>query len=772
MASLRASPKGVAEAKNAFKVKGWTQEYLAGRVGCTRQVVGKFFTRRSVTSHFFTEICAELSLEWGDIAELEIGENAQDNGIDVDALVQEVREKIKPSIQNYCGTMRVLDMSQPIGLNDIYTNVNILEKITGRRRKEVAELLQECNSEDFERFGLGKITEERVPGLNAVEKYNKLLILGKPGAGKTTFLKYLAIQCNSGEFQADLVPIFVTLKEFAEVAKKPSLLKHISQQFSACGVIATQVADLFNQSKALVLLDGLDEVREEDNSRILNEIRDFSEQFYGNHFVMTCRIAARDYTFEKFTEVEVADFDNEQIATFANNWFMDKPVKQEIFIKRLEDNNRVKELATNPLLLTLLCLVFEESGDFPTNRSELYKEGLDALLKKWDAKRGIQRAQVYKKLSVQRKEDLLSKVALTTFEQGDYFFKQKIAEQYVTAYIRNLTDANTEEEELQRDSNDILRSIEAQHGLLVERAKGIYSFSHLTFHEYFTAREFIVVKQSSEAALQNLVSYITEKRWREVFLLAVGMSPSADRLLQLMKKRVDTLIALDDELQQFLIWVRQKELSVEVSYKSATVRALYFTHGLEIVFHSLLVKFNDTDLASKIDSVLKRDLEEFNDCEYFSNPDLHTDGFLSEILTRALRLCKGTPHEFDAVNIRHEIPMAFCEATDEIVQLLEELENQLRVPEIDEENKWNVEKETKWWKVNGSAWADTLRAGMIKHRNIGYDWQFSKQQKELLEQYYDANKLLVECLNSDCYVSRKVRSQIEDTLLLPIVEIE
>jgi predicted NACHT family NTPase len=89
-------------------------------------------------------------------------------------------------------------------------------------------------------------------------------------------------------------------------------------------------------------------------------------------------------------------------------------------------------------------LAFEESGDFPANRSELYKEGLDALLKKWDAKRGIYRDQVYKKLSVQRKEELLSKIALTTFERGDYFFKQKVAEQYIIEYIRNLPDANAE----------------------------------------------------------------------------------------------------------------------------------------------------------------------------------------------------------------------------------------------------------------------------------------------------------------------------------------
>lgn len=61
---------------------------------------------------------------------------------------------------------------------------------------------------------------------------------------------------------------------------------------------------------------------------------------------------------------------------------------------------------------------------------------------------------------------------------------------------------------------------------------------------------------------------------------------------------------------------------------------------------------------------------------------------------------------------------------------------------------------------------------MIKHRNIGHDWQFSIQQKELLKQYYDANLLLVYCMISDCYVSREVRQEIEDTLLLPIAEIQ
>ena len=61
---------------------------------------------------------------------------------------------------------------------------------------------------------------------------------------------------------------------------------------------------------------------------------------------------------------------------------------------------------------------------------------------------------------------------------------------------------------------------------------------------------------------------------------------------------------------------------------------------------------------------------------------------------------------------------------------------------------------------------------IIEHRNIRHDWQFSDAQIKRLQQYYNANELLVDCLNSDCYVSRDVRQEIEETLLLPIAEIE
>jgi predicted NACHT family NTPase len=104
------------------------------------------------------------------------------------------------------------------------------------------------------------------------------------------------------------------------------------------------------QGKAFVLLDGLDEVRDEDTKRVLTQIRYVSEPFHTNQFVITCRIASKEYRFERFTEVEVADFNQKQIAIFAQNWFrLSDPVKVERFIQKLKENEPIQELATNPL---------------------------------------------------------------------------------------------------------------------------------------------------------------------------------------------------------------------------------------------------------------------------------------------------------------------------------------------------------------------------------------------------------------------------------------
>jgi predicted NACHT family NTPase len=689
---------------------------------------------------------------------------------DIDALVQEIRKKVKPLIQERCGKMRVLDMEQAIEIADIYTNVNILERITGRRRLKLSDLLQafDPEKEEFDRCGLGQ-TQERVPGLDAVNRYPKLMVLGKPGAGKTTFLKNVAIQCICGEFQSNRVPLFITLKQFAEISEKPNLLEFINHEFAKESITDAPILELINQGRALILLDGLDEVREEDSNRVLEEIKKFSTDYYTNQFLITCRIAAREYTLEQFVEVEVADFNDKQIEMFASKWFSKKELDvAKRFVQELESNQPIKELAANPLLLTLLCLEFEDSGDFPSDRAELYNRAIYTLLRKWDSKRGIKRDEVYKKLSVRYKEDLLSDVAWTTFERKDYFFKQRDIERYISDYIQNLPEAKTDPEALRVDSEGVLKSIEAQHGLLVERARGIYSFSHLTFQEYFTANKIVDTSglQSLEQ-LKILANHITEKRWHEVFLLATGMLADASDLLLLMKEKIDELVVSDEKIQQFLSWANQKSLSVNSSYKPATARAFYNSQHAIALALTLASDLNDTFAALR--DILHDISRKFNvtsldlNRDFNIDLDLDRDSNIDLALDPVLELTLGFASLLD-VDFNHALVLILdlvLNLESELQHSLQELKAQLPALENDHEIK------LQWWKVNGQNWTKQLRSLMRKHRKIRHNWQFNQQQQKLLKQYYYANKLLVDCLNNGCYLKSEVRQKIENTLLLP-----
>lgn len=673
-----------------------------------------------------------------------------------------------------CGKMRVLDMVYPIEISSIYTSVNILRKIPGRTRLGIKELLENYKLdklEGFDQFGFKECLEEnktRLSGIKAVELYKKLIVLGKPGAGKTTFLKYLAIQCNEGYFQPDKIPIFITLKDFAESPNSPTLLEYINQHLKDYKVENLQITQItnkiFERGRGLILLDGLDEVNAKDNVYVLREIRHFFLKFSACQFIMTCRIAAKEYTFEQFTEVQVADFDDQQIQDFVKKWFQIKEdsEKEVKFIQRIKNNERIQELATNPLLLTLLCLVFEDSGDFSRSRSELYHDGLYVLLKKWDAKRNIERDDVYKKLSHKHKQGLLSQVAFSTFTKGEYFFRKKFLEEQIAKYISNLPTASTDSENSQLDYEAVLKSIEAQHGLLVERASGIYSFSHLTFQEYFTAQKIV----GKEQALNDLVSHITDKRWREVFLLSVEMLDDAGNLLTDIKESIDTLLLKEQKLQDFLNWINQESQSTKLPYKLNAVRAFYFAIAYTVSFNKNqinYIQFACNKILSYTHNLKSAIVRDFVQSLY---------GTISDVLDNSQQILLSL--DIDLVVILdpkltvnlllpNDIALAF---NSELQFELKELRDELELP-IKEE--YSPKKLVQWWETKGRFIVDRLEMIILPFLNTGIDWQFNKQQDKQLKDYYEANKLLASCLNSECYVDKEIREKIETNLLLPTI---
>lgn len=352
------------------------------------------------------------------------------------------------------------------------------------------------------------------------------------------------------------------------------------------------------------------------------------------------------------------NIDKLHVTNFTHKWVETKKV-----VRVGKDNKRelIKQKNHNSLLLNMLDMVFEETSEFPLNNAQFYKDGIEILLKQWDIDYEIAADKVYKRLSIQGKQDLLSYIALKTFTCGDYFFTQQTVEQYIAEYIGNLPNAAIDPQQLQLDSKAVLQSIEAQHGILVQQTPGIFAFSDLSLHEYFVAREIVNSSdpQALAQSLQNLVSHINETRWREVFLLAVGMLRNADRLLQAIQQKVNALVAKDEILLHFLNWNYQKSLAVIAPYKSSAFRAL----GLEFILNL------DFDFALALD----------NDFAY----DIGLNTAHLHVYTQELKNCR-----------------------------------------------------------------------------------FSKYQKQVLKQYYNANKLLVDCLDRAHYVSRSVREEIEEAVLV------
>ena len=624
--SLAASAEGIRQAKIALTDRAWSQQDLADELGISRQPVTKFFTGKRVKRDLFVQICRELGLDWQQIVVppsqvVPASQTESDPALPLDTLVQTMRQRCHPNIQQQCGQMRLLDLAQPIEVSQLYVEVNILEQLPHQQWLEVADLRQEFNPEadDFERWGLGRVRQARVSGIDAVKQHPRLMVLGKPGSGKTTFLQHLAIECNRGNLQKDSVPIFMRLRDFARDASCNtdfSLFDSINRQFQQWGFSEqTALEQVLKAGKGLMILDALDEVPADREVEVIEAIQQFCRQYPQNQFVIACRIAAARYRFalENFTLVEVADFDWQQIESFARKWFVavekqDRSMglaKANNFLDQLQQpqHRQIRELAVTPILLHLACQVFLGKVAFPANRSRLYEEGLDILLVKWDEAKGVQRDEVYRQLSVPRKKQLLAQIATVTFEQNDYFFEQDDVEHLIAQYLKTLPGATADLAELQQDSEAVLQAIEAQHGLLVERARRIYSFSHLTFQEYFIARE--VATSGTSALLDRLVNRLTERRWREVFLLAASVLKTADPLLLRMKQQIDGLVAADPEILRFLEWGNQKAGSTlfEDIYEPAAIRAFYLTNDR---FLDLIAAI-DPDLISRIDSSMSID---------------------------------------------------------------------------------------------------------------------------------------------------------------------
>jgi predicted NACHT family NTPase len=382
-------------------------------------------------------------------------------------------------IERY-GQIRLLGMSQPMLLKEIYTDVQMVDPAFLRKWRSLEDLETAFRRSSRRNFLPKDISPK--DGMELANMTQFLNVLGQPGAGKSTFLRKVGLEAllppEKRKFSHCCVPVYVELKRCK--AQHVRLAEIIQQEFSSFG-FPTGFSELaLRHGKLLVLLDGLDEVPTDNLDDVVEDIREFVDTNSSNRFITSCRTAFYKTWFTRFTDVVLADFKEDQIQAFLRNWFrspmdLERKTAEKFWdmLKRPE-NHATLELAGRPLLLTFICLFHDETLSLPANRSDLYEGAFRILLEKWAAEKRIRNDPICHGLTTKWEIILLEQIAGPAFEEKKVFFTENELTNIIDRFL--LKDLNAPDVE----GRDVMEAIEIQQGLLVKRAQNIYSFSHLS----------------------------------------------------------------------------------------------------------------------------------------------------------------------------------------------------------------------------------------------------------------------------------------------------
>jgi predicted NACHT family NTPase len=194
------------------------------------------------------------------------------------------------------------------------------------------------------------------------------------------------------------VPFLVTLREYA--AKDPperSVVDHIEHTLETlyqCRAPARLVHRLLSTKRAIVIFDGLDELLDTSRRKdVTTRVERFCAEYPLAPVLVTSRIVGYDQARlddEQFTCYRLSGFGDDQVAEYVRKWFaLEQGARTGDAEAFLAESANVPDLRSNPLLLSLMCILYRGAGSLPRNRAEIYEERAELLLRKWDARRRI-----------------------------------------------------------------------------------------------------------------------------------------------------------------------------------------------------------------------------------------------------------------------------------------------------------------------------------------------------------------------------------------------
>lgn len=306
----------------------------------------------------------------------------------------------------------------------------------------------------------------------------KIIVSGFGGIGKTVFLKYLWI--TFFENPSGRVPIFFELRNTNEMASV-DLITHIrlSLAFENQSISPDVFTALLAEGRFVFMLDGFDEVADENRVNIERQIQILAKQFPRCSVIVSSRQDSRFYSWQDFQHFNVMKFNKSQATEVIEKAEFDKKLKgefrKEILEKRYE---KYEDFFGTPLLTLMMLMTYQQIKYIPDNPHEFYKYAFQTLYTLHDAsKQGFQRKR-FVDLSEAQFQTIFSLFCLVTYVKGQQSFDKAALIQYFEDVKKRSCCVY--------DSESVFREAAESVNLLYADGNQ-YTFVHRSFQEYFTA---------------------------------------------------------------------------------------------------------------------------------------------------------------------------------------------------------------------------------------------------------------------------------------------
>ncbi|MEU4682856.1 NACHT domain-containing protein [Streptomyces xinghaiensis] len=421
-----------------------------------------------------------------------------------------------------------IDVDDDWLLDDAYLSLHTLDS-------EAQRATAGLEGEHGRRAALPQRAEQALAGRERV------LLRGVAGAGKTTLVQWLAVTIAEWRPCRDLahlfgrVPFVLPLRALTRAGRE---LPTPGDFLSAVGCPHTPPPGwserILTAGRALLLVDGIDEVPEPQRDGTRRWLRDLLREFPGNACLVTGRPSAiRENWLEAdgFHEMSLAPMRGEDITTFVNRWHAAAGTGQEqaeALVTAIRSRQDLSRLATNPLMCGLICALHRAGRGFlPRGREELYEAGLRMLLERRDRQRSVDDGL---RMDFRSQVVLLERLAYWLIRNGHAQMERDdaiaVIDQALPAMNRDTLGTASAEE--------IYRRLLTRSGLLREPAAGVVDFVHRTFQDYLAARAVIEHRD-----FPLLIRNAHLDQWEDVVRMAVAHARADERkrlLTQLVKR--------------------------------------------------------------------------------------------------------------------------------------------------------------------------------------------------------------------------------------------